>query len=285
MTHSIHRSAALLAALLTACSGKEAGQPGAQAPVAVAGPNVVTITATEYAFQMPAQVPAGPTTFLLKSQGKELHHAVVVRLDEGKSAADLGAALKNPGPPPSWMHLQGGPNPPNPGGESNATLDLKPGHYVVLCFIPSGDGVPHFAKGMVTPFEVTAAPGAAAAAMPAPDVIVRMTEYGYTLSTPLKAGRQTIRVINEGKQAHEVALARFAPGKGVPDLVAWEQGGAKGPPPGSLLGGTSPMEPGDTAQFTVALEPGDYVLACFVPDAGDGKAHLAHGMAQPVKIS
>jgi uncharacterized cupredoxin-like copper-binding protein len=45
------------------------------------------------------------------------------------------------------------------------------------------------------------------------------------------------------------------------------------------------MEPGGAAQFTVALEPGDYVLACFVPDAGDGKAHLAHGMAQPVKIS
>ncbi|HLQ24051.1 MAG TPA: hypothetical protein VK132_12635, partial [Gemmatimonadales bacterium] len=155
MTHTIHRSAALLAALLAGCSGHEAGQPGAQAPAAAAGPNVVTITATEYTFQMPAQVPAGPTTFLLKSQGRELHHAVVVRLGEGKSAADLGAALKNPGPPPSWMHLEGGPNPPNPGGESNATLDLKPGHYVVLCFIPSGDGVPHFAKGMVTPFEVT----------------------------------------------------------------------------------------------------------------------------------
>ncbi len=44
------------------------------------------------------------------------------------------------------------------------------------------------------------------------------------------------------------------------------------------------MEPGDTAQFTVALEPGDYVLACFVPDASDGKAHLAHGMARQVKI-
>jgi hypothetical protein len=44
------------------------------------------------------------------------------------------------------------------------------------------------------------------------------------------------------------------------------------------------MDAGATADFTVTLEPGDYGLLCFVPDASDGKAHLAHGMAQVVKI-
>lgn len=285
MSHPFRPRTALLAALTAlsaGCSGKEAARSDPKPP---AGPNVVTITATEYAFQLPARVPAGPTTFELKSEGKELHHAVVVRLEQAKSVQDLAAALKNPGPPPPWLHFEGGPNPPNPGGESNATLDLKPGHYAVLCFIPSSDGVPHFAKGMMTPFEVTAASSAAASTMPDAEVVVRMTEYGYSLSTPLKPGTRTIRVINEGRQLHEIALARFAIGKSLPDLVAWEQGGEKGPPPGSLLGGTSPMEPGATAQFTVSLEAGDHVLLCFVPDAGDGKPHLIHGMAMPITVS
>lgn len=281
MRHTIRPVAALLATLVAACSGKQGGQSASKTS---AEPNVVTITAREYAFQMPAQVPAGPTKFVFKSAGKELHHAVVVRLDAGKTLKDMGDALKNPGPPPAWLHFEGGPNPPNPGGESNATVVLKPGNYVVLCFIPSADGVPHFAKGMVTPFEVTDSPAAGNSA-PEPDVVVRMTEYNYALSTPLKAGTQTIRVINDGHLTHEVAVLKFGPGKSTADVIAWEAGGAKGPPPGSLLGGTSPMDPGATADFTVTLEPGDYGLLCFVPDASDGKAHLAHGMAQVVKIS
>ena len=36
------------------------------------GPNVVTITTSEYAFGMPDTIPAGLTTFRLVNQGKEL---------------------------------------------------------------------------------------------------------------------------------------------------------------------------------------------------------------------
>lgn len=281
MRPTIRPTAVLLAALVLACAPKDAGQPAAKVSTE---PNVVTITATEYAFQMPAQVPAGPTKFVLKSAGREIHHAVLARLDGGKTLKDLGDAFKSPGPPPAWIHFEGGPNPPNPGAESNATIVLKPGTYAVLCFIPSEDGVPHFAKGMATTFEVTDSPAAGNSA-PEPDVVVRMTEYAYTLSTPLTAGTHTIRMINDGHQQHEVALFKFAPGKSTTDVVAWDAGGAKGPPPGSLLGGTSPMDPGASADFTVTLEAGDYGLICFVPDAADGKGHLTHGMAQAVKVS
>src|SRR6266511_1010128 len=79
-----------------------------------AGPSVVTITATDYAFGMPDTIPARLTTFRLVNQGKELHHASLVRLGEGKSAADfqagLVAAMKSHAPPPSWMTFPGGPN-------------------------------------------------------------------------------------------------------------------------------------------------------------------------------
>ena len=58
------------------------------------GPNVVTITATDYAFGVPDTIPAGLTTFRLANQGKELHHASLVRLGQGKTVADFQAGLE-----------------------------------------------------------------------------------------------------------------------------------------------------------------------------------------------
>src|SRR5213592_782793 len=54
---------------------------GRPAPRA-AGPSLITITATDYAFGVPDSLPAGLTTFRLVNQGKELHHANLVRLGE-----------------------------------------------------------------------------------------------------------------------------------------------------------------------------------------------------------
>jgi hypothetical protein len=35
------------------------------------------------------------------------------------------------------------------------TLNLEAGTYVLACFIPSPDGVPHLAKGMLMPIQVS----------------------------------------------------------------------------------------------------------------------------------
>ena len=32
--------------------------------------------------------------------------------------------------------------------------------------------------------------------------------------------------------------------------------------------------------LTASFTPGDYTLLCFVPDAKDGKPHIAHGMVK-----
>jgi hypothetical protein len=36
--------------------------------------------------------------------------------------------------------------------------------------------------------------------------------------------------------------------------------------------------------MTLDLVPGDYVLVCYVPDAHDGKPHLAHGMIRELVV-
>ena len=164
--------------------------------------NVVTFIARDYGFEGPAQIHAGSTVFRLDNHGKELHHLVIVRLDQGRTYDSLLAALKKPGPPPAWMYLAGGPNAAAPNAGTNATMKLIEGHYAVLCLIPSADGVPHMAKGMIAPLEVTAGSGPPAREVAA-DITIKLTDYGFDLSSPLTPGNHVIRVENAGPQPHE----------------------------------------------------------------------------------
>src|SRR2546429_1054852 len=104
-----------------------------QQPPRPAGPNVVTITATDFAFSMPDTIPAGLTTFRLVNQGEELHHASLVRLGAGKSAADfqagLAAALQSHAPPPACMAFVGGPNAGTVGATATAPPGVEPRAY------------------------------------------------------------------------------------------------------------------------------------------------------------
>jgi hypothetical protein len=248
-------------------------------------PASVSVTAKDFAFEAPEQIPAGATTIQLTNHGKELHQAQLVKLEEGKTLADLAAAMKQPGPPPSWLKFLGGPNGIAPGQEGNATAVLAPGRYAYICLIPSPDGVIHAAKGMVRPFEVTAAPADVANELPRADLTIKLMDYDFQPSQLLTPGKHTILVENSGPQAHEIVLLRMAPGKKVEDFARWAEGGLKGPPPAEPLGGVVVLEQGGQGTFEVDLTPGDYGMICFVPDAKDGKLHLAHGMMKNFKVS
>jgi len=272
-------------ALLAACrpaSERAASNTGATNTGASAS-NVVTITATDYHFDAPAEIPAGLTTFRLVNQGHEAHHALLIRLADGKTAADLGAAMKqHDGPLPTWAVVAGGPNAPAPGASTEATIALTPGAYVMLCVIPSADHAPHFSKGMVAPLTVTPAT-TVAAIEPTNDLTLKLTDYAFDVSAPITAGTHTFRVDNSGSQAHEAVLVRLAPGKSALDLAAWFDN-EQGPPPGEPIGGITPISVGQHAYFTKDFTAGRYAWICFWPDAKDGKPHLAHGMIKEFTI-
>jgi len=249
-----------------------------------AAPATVTVTAADYRFDAPNSVPAGLVTIDLVNHGKEMHQAQIVKLEDGKTVADLAKALASQGPPPSWIKFVGGPNGVAPGGEAHATSALAPGNYAFLCFIPSPDGKMHAAKGMVHPFRVTAGSSAAAADAPHGDVTMTLADYTFTLSQPLTAGRHTILVENSGPQPHEVVLLKLAPGKKAEDFGKWAET-MKGPPPAEPLGGVTLLDKGGRGSFTADLGSGDYGLICFVPDSKDGKPHFVHGMMKTIKVS
>jgi uncharacterized cupredoxin-like copper-binding protein len=279
---------AVLAALaLVSCGSDKAPAGGADAPEAAAAaataPSAVTVVTTDYSFEAPAELPAGPTTFRLVNKGPSLHHVQLVRFAEGKTMNDFMAALKAGGPPPKWITEKGGPNPSELGDTSVTTMNLEPGNYAMLCFIPGPDGIPHVAKGMVQPLTVT--PGAAAAAAePEAEVVMKLVDYGFELSKPIPAGRHTIRIDNAGPQPHEVAIVKLDSGKKPMDFAEWGEKQV-GKPPGTLHGGVSAIMPGDKAFVEVDLEPGEYGLICFVPDMKDGKGHFHHGMVKQVTVS
>ena len=259
-------------------------QAYAQTPSA--SPTLLTVTATDFAFAAPATVPAGLTTVRLVSQGREMHHAQLVRLQDGHTVEELTQAIAAGGAHgqmPAWAQFVGGPNVPAPGNATEATMELEPGSYALVCFIPSGDGVPHMMKGMIKPLTVVPSPAAARARAEVADVRMVLRDYSFQITPDISAGRHTIRVENAAAQPHEVVLMRLAQGKSPQDLLAWLEK-QDGPPPATPMGGTSFLSTGEVNQFTADFAPGEYALLCFVPDAGNGAPHVAHGMVRQITV-
>jgi len=267
----------ILPALLLAACGKTeppAEQAAAAPPPA---PNMVHVTATDYAFQAPDTLPSGVTTFHLMNEGKEPHHVVLVKL----AFADF-QKTNLAGPLPPDLVVLGGPNAAPPGGTAEATVDLTPGGYTLVCLIPAADGQLHMMKGMARPLVVTQ--GSSTAAMPVADITVKLSDYAFEITGPLTAGRHVVRVEDAGPQMHELVFLKLEPGKTVQQAVAWLEK-PEGPPPGSLINGASPMTAGVVNTTTVDLSAGEYGLVCFVSDSKDGKPHIAHGMIKQITVN
>jgi hypothetical protein len=286
-----HAAAAGAIAFLAAGCAKTETKPAADSAASVAIPaptpaaavNTVSYTAKEFSFEGPDSIPAGLAVIQLTDAGKELHHLSLIKLDQGKTYADLQAAFKAGGPPPAWALAYGGVNPPAPGASTSAMQVLEPGNYAALCFVEGADHVPHMAKGMMKPLTVT--PNANAnTTEPASDVTLTLSDYKFVLSKPLVTGKQMIKVENAAEQPHEVVLVQLAPGKTIEDLGKWVFD-MKGPPPGKPIGGIPGVIKGKNTFFEANLEPGDYGMICFIPDAKDGKAHFTHGMTTQFKVT
>jgi uncharacterized cupredoxin-like copper-binding protein len=269
--------------LIVYACGTDAGASDDGAAVTVQPP-VVTIHARDYQFvDAPDTVVAGLTTLRLINEGPEFHHVQLVRFDDGHTLQDFFDAMRAGGPPPAWFVEVGGPNTPGmPGDSTMATVDLVPGNYALLCFIPSPDGTPHIMKGMARPLTVVANT-ATAPSLPAADVVMTLNDYSFETSAPITAGARTIRVENAAAQAHEVLIVKLEEGRSAPDFVKFVTK-PEGTPPGRVIGGTTGIASGTMNQITLTFEPGRYALLCFLPDAKDGKEHIAHGMVKEITV-
>ena len=125
---------------------------GATEPVADA-----TIRLNDYAFDSPSTMAAGHHTFNVINDAAQAHEVVVVELPPGKTITDLGnwveKSLMAGGPPPGKP--LGGMAPLSTGRSGMFSVDLKPGRYGLICFIPDvKDGKSHFSHGMTKEFTI-----------------------------------------------------------------------------------------------------------------------------------
>jgi hypothetical protein len=271
------RFALLSIIALAACGTSE--KKGDDSAQTAASQNSLMIMAQEFTFDAPDTVPAGFTRVSLMNHGAEAHHAVIVRLDSGHVAGELLDALaKNR--VPAWAVFLGGPN-ASMQGISETAVELTPGNYVLICLIPSADGVLHVAKGMVRNLVVKEA--AVQTVAPTADLTITLNDYAFKKSAPLTAGAHVIRVDNAAEQPHELLLVRLEPGKTIQEFAEWAEK-PQGPPPGTPVGGTTPQSQGTSNYVFADITPGEYGLVCFVPDVKDGKLHLVHGMIEQFKI-
>jgi sulfocyanin SoxE-like protein len=249
----------------------------------ISKPGVATFSAWDNRFEGPDTIPGGQVTIRLRNRGQEPHQLQLLKLDEGKSPADLAASLREGGGVvPRWAKHMGGPNGIGAGDTSEATMYLDPGSYVIICGIPTKNHQTHAALGMQKALVV-------AKNAPAPPEFygnfhMAMFDYEFVVVQPLKKGRHTFYVINRGSQTHQASLVRLNPGASAQDvLAALEQNGPRFLP-GKLIGGISGLEPGGDGTFTAEFTPGRYAIICLFPDPTARDSHAAKGMVMNFTI-
>ena len=109
-------------------------------------------------------------------------------------------------------------------------------------------------------------------------------DYAFTGPEQLDSGRQTVRLINRGRDVHQVQFLALPPGKTVADV---ERALASRSPslPNWLRrhGGVNSVAPGDEASVSILLDPGDYLLLCGIPDVA-GRPHVMRGMVRALRV-
>lgn len=242
------------------------------------GDGSVVFVAHDYSFSGPDRLPAGLTTVRIVNEGRDLHHIQFLKLLQGKSAADFRAAIAaDPHHLPDWVHYAGGPNAHGESHVASATVNLTEGDYVLICWIPDKNGVPHVALGMQKALSVRGGKPVRVS-QPKPSITVTQVDYQFILSRRVESGLRTIEVVNHGTQPHEVVVVRLATGATIQDAIASFEPGASGPPRGELVSGVTGIKKGARTYFTGAFEPGKYGLVCFVPDTATGRPHFLQGM-------
>ena len=136
-----------------ATSGAGGEPPGDDAPEP--GATEVPVIMDDYSFGVDSTLTAGATAFALDNVGEEDHEMVLFKLVDGATLDDVLAAEQAGDNPEQFFTGPPEVGVAGPGEQTFVNTELTPGNYVMVCFIPTPDGVPHVAEGMVTSIEVT----------------------------------------------------------------------------------------------------------------------------------
>jgi len=247
-----------------------------------ADPPLVTVVARDHAFEAPDTLRAGVTRFRLRDLGPTKHQLVIYRLADSVSLKEFYDAMKVGRASPAGIRSLGGAQ-----EAEDISIVLAPGRYVFACMHGFEDGTSHLSRGMFRAFTVIrGADGSTDAVPPKADATLTMSDYTYKLTGELAPGRRVLRIVNAGPQEHHVMIQRLMPGRTITDVERWFAAGRRTERPVMpIFWGTTRQSPGETLYATIDVTAGGYILLCRVPDSGDGRPHVDHGMRGEIRVA
>jgi plastocyanin len=118
-------------------------------------PSDLTIKLVDYDFNPSRPITPGKHTIMVENAGPQPHELVLLKMAPGKKVEDFAhwAESGMKGPPPA--EPLGGVVFLEKGGRGTFDVELTPGDYGFLCFVPdTKDGRPHLAHGMMKTIKV-----------------------------------------------------------------------------------------------------------------------------------
>jgi hypothetical protein len=262
--------------------------------------NVISVITRSMEFQSVDTIPSGWNTFKYENLSNETHFFLLDKYPEGKTAENAitdiapvfekGMDLINAGKPeegfaafgalPAWygdIVFSGGTGLIAPKHTAITTLNLKPGYYIMECYVKMPNGKFHTLMGMAKPIIVTEEDSGNTA----PNATVNITLSGIdgiTYDKGITKGKQIFSVFVKDQKPHEnfiwhdlnlVKLADYASEDALEAWMDWsDPKGLITPVPNGItfLGGVNDMPEGSTGYFYIDLKPGKYAFISEVPN-------------------
>jgi len=284
--------------LIQSCKNdKKQAQPNS---VEVEKENVIEIITENMDFQMPDTITSGWNTFRYKNLSPQTHFFLVDKYPEGKTSEDaenlvapvFDSAMKliTEGKTeegfaefsnlPEWFSevvFVGGSGLLSPGKVGETVLNLKPGKYIIECYVKMSNGVFHTSMGMTKDLVVSEIDSGNRELMADIEINISSTD-GIVFNDSISSGKHIFSVyykdqtVHENFVGHDINLVKLNENADLKELENWmnwaDPKGLIEPAPSTItfLGGVNDMPAENRGYFVATLEPGKYALISEVPE-------------------
>lgn len=263
--------------------------------------NVIEIVTENMDFQMPDTIPSGWNTFRYKNLSPQTHFFLVDKYPEGKTSEDVenfiapvfDSAMKlimegkteegyaEFAKLPEWFSevvFVGGSGLLSPNQVGETTLNLKPGKYIIECYVKMSNGVFHTSMGMIKDIVVAKTDSGNKKLLADTDITISSTD-GIIFNDSISSGKHIFsvyykdQIVHENFVGHDINLVKLDKNANLKELENWmnwaDPKGLIEPAPSGItfIGGVNDMPEGNIGYFTVTLDPGNYALISEVPNA------------------
>ena len=263
--------------------------------------NVIEIITRNMDFQMADTITSGWNTFRYKNLSPQTHFFLIDKYPEGKTSEDaeklvapvFDSAMKlimegkteegyaEFAKLPEWFGevvFVGGSGLLSPNQIGETTLNLKPGKYIVECYVKMSNGMFHTSMGMTKDIVVSGTDSGNNEPTADIDINISSTD-GIVFNDSISSGKHTFmvkykdQIVHENFVGHDINLVKLDENANLEELENWmnwaDPKGLIEPAPKAVtfIGGVNDMPAGNKGFFTAELESGKYVLISEVPNA------------------